>query len=520
MNRALAPLTQSYVARLARMNPLAQAAISLGVLVLLTLLLVNVRPLVRQTTAELLYILLVLVSATTFGRWPSMLVGSIAALAFNFFFVPPYSAFGFNAPEDALRLVTFLSVALLVSTLASRAQAQALMAQQRATELSALYNLSQAISADIDLNRTLPTIARTSLELLSVTACTILLYDEQGQLVERTSVGHVPPAAATLDVPIRTEQRNFGLLRVARQQAQPALNDEEHEMLETVAAQAALVLERARLSAESTQVQALAASDQLKSTLLTSVSHDLRTPLAVIKGAVTGLLDESIPWDSEARRDLLASVNEETDHLNRLVGDLLEMSRIEAGALSHARTWLDFDELIVTVADQMQRRSPNHCLVLAVPNDLPLVQGNYAQLERVVINLLQNAVNYSPSGSPVEVRAQALESHDAGPQHANPASACYLLVEVADHGPGIPEPLKHQIFDKFVRAAPPERHAEGSGLGLAICKGLIEAHGGRIWAENLPRGGARFSFTLPVPANAPTVLEDVSPHTKAQETAL
>jgi two-component system sensor histidine kinase KdpD len=213
----------------------------------------------------------------------------------------------------------------------------------------------------------------------------------------------------------------------------------------------------------------------------------------VIKGAVTNLLDDSVDWDSAARRDLLNAINDQSDCLNRLVGNLLEMSRIDAGAEMPARSSQDIGELVADVVNRMRSRLAAHPVTINIPADLPAVQVSYTQIDQVLTNLLENAVKYTPEGTPIMIAAGV--ERDS------------VWIEVCDHGPGIPAGLSTRIFEKFVRVTGPERHADGMGLGLAICKGIIELHRGRIWAENLPAGGARFIFTLPLyaPANGAAV---------------
>lgn len=464
-------------------TPVPQAALSLLGVALLTALMVTLHSVIHSATAALLYILAVLLSGMAFGLSASLAVALLASIVFTYFFIPPYGGFGISSVEDAVRLVVFLSVALLVSSLASRARRQAQTAAQRATELTALYQLSQTLEAEVEVDRILPILARAATQILAVPGCQLLLVDEQGQPVRRAAAGEIDNAASQEEVPIRAGQRDLGLLRVTRCSPDTPLTAVEHKLLQTIAAQAGLVLERVRLSEVAGQARALAESDRLKSTLLSMVSHDLRTPLAVVKGLVTSLLDQSITWTDELRRELLTTINEETDRLNRIVGELLEMSRIEAGAISTARSWQDLDELIVAVVEELRPRLRTHPLRLDVPSDLPWVRISYAQIEQVLRNLLENAAHYTPAESPIEVWARA--------------EGEAVRVEVRDRGPGVPDKLREQIFEKFVRAAAAERHAEGTGLGLAICKGLIEAHGGKIWVENRPGGGATFSFTLP-----------------------
>ena len=249
----------------------------------------------------------------------------------------------------------------------------------------------------------------------------------------------------------------------------------------------------------------------LEDSLLSSVSHDLRTPLMVIKAAVTGLLQEELQWDEALRRETLQDINEETDRLTTLVSALLEMSRIQGGALHLQTEWCDLAEIIHTALDRLQKVTACHQVVYDVPSPLPLVQGDFMQLDRVLSNLIENAVKYSPGGTEIRVTV-AVEGEEA-------------QVSVLDQGYGVPPEERERIFEKFYRVkqrwastlhdgdvmAPRDGLAErarpplagGSGLGLAICRGIVLAHRGRIWVEARPEGGSRFVFTLPVDPLAP-----------------
>jgi two-component system sensor histidine kinase KdpD len=251
--------------------------------------------------------------------------------------------------------------------------------------------------------------------------------------------------------------------------------------------QAASVIERARLRRESLQIELLKRTDALRAALLSSVSHDLRTPLSSIKAAASSLLQEDVQWDEEARRSFALAIEHEADRLNRLVGNLLDMSRIEGGALKPEKEWYPVDELIHDVLDHMQPVLQERTVQTHLPDDLPPVELDYLQMDQVLTNLIENAVRYTPPESPIEVSAQI-----DGEQ---------MVISVADRGPGIPQADKERIFDKFYRVLGTQRNVAtipGSGLGLAVSKGLVEAHGGHIWVEDRPGGGSIFRFTLPV----------------------
>jgi two-component system sensor histidine kinase KdpD len=475
------------------MNPfhswsLAQRyGMSMTSVALTTLLLIQL-PSLHQANIALLYLLVVLISATTIGLGPAMLASVLAFLGFNFFFVAPLHTFTVADSQDVVRLLTFLAVAIIASSLAGRARDQADTAQRSATELATLYGLSQTISAEVATDRILHVVAQTTAHLLNVPVCAVLLYDD-GRLTERARSGDSPPEPSRqVDTFLRIGPRVLGVLRVTQRALDDPLTKAEQGHLEMIASQVVLALERARLTEEANQARTLAEAERVKGGLLSSVSHDLRTPLAVIKGAVTDLLDDAVAWDSAARYDLLHAINEEADRLNRLVGNLLEMSRIESGAQPPTRSSQDIGELVANVVNRMAPRLAAHPITIDIPADLPAVQINYTQIDQVLTNLLENAVKYTPADTPIAI--------EAGVERDT------MRIEVRDHGPGIPAGLSTRIFEKFVRVAGPERHADGMGLGLAICKGMIDMHQGRIWAENLPDGGARFIFTLPLHAPA------------------
>jgi two-component system sensor histidine kinase KdpD len=458
--------------------------LGVGSVLLLTLLLAQAPISLEVADTALLYLLAVFVIAATFGRWPAIVASLLAFVAFNFFFVAPHFTLTIAAPRDRLSLVTFLVVAVSASGLAGRVRREATRAQERTRELTTLYGLSQAISAEVDLDRILPLVAHTTCSLLRVPHCRILLYDAQGIKVLRAEAGAAPMPVRYVDAVLKVDARVLGVLEVAQRALAETLSTDERAQVDVLASQIVLVVERARLVQEASAARAFAESDRLKSVLLASISHDLRTPLALIKGAVTNLLDDSVAWDDQTRRELLQTANDETDRLNRLVGNLLEMSRIEAGALPHTRTWQDVGELLELVVARLRARLATHPLQVSIAADLPLVAINATQIDQALTNLLENALLHTPPDTPIAVTARRV--------------ADTLQVVVEDAGPGIPAGMAPHIFERFVRGTGAERHAAGSGLGLAIARGLVEAHGGRLWATNRPEGGAAFTVALPI----------------------
>jgi two-component system sensor histidine kinase KdpD len=251
--------------------------------------------------------------------------------------------------------------------------------------------------------------------------------------------------------------------------------------------QAVTVIEQGRLRNETLHMKLLQQTDKLRSALLSSVSHDLRTPLSTIKTSVTSLLVAEMQWDDEARLGFLAAIEREVDRLNSLVENLLDMSRIEAGELHPEKVWYPLDELVLDTVDRMRFRLEGRTISTHFPDHLPPVELDYVQIDQVITNLLENVISHTPAGSPLDICISMQEAQ--------------LLVQVADRGPGIPLSEQTSVFDKFYRIAG-EAQAAGSprglGLGLAICRELVEAHSGRIWVEPRDGGGAMFCFTLPV----------------------
>lgn len=249
--------------------------------------------------------------------------------------------------------------------------------------------------------------------------------------------------------------------------------------------QTSAIIERARLHQENLQVEILQRTDALRASLLSSVSHDLRTPLSSIKAAASSLQQKDIEWDDEARQSFAATIEREADRLNRFVGNLLDMSRIEGGALKPEKEWYPIDELLRDVIGHMQLPLNGRKVELHIPEHVPPIELDYLQIDQVVTNLVENAIRYTPASSPLEIGIEV--------------SSTFVTISVADHGPGIPIEDRERIFDKFYRVLGTSRKGTiGSGLGLAVCRGLIEAHGGHIWVDNRNGGGAIFRFTLPI----------------------
>ncbi|HLJ80707.1 MAG TPA: ATP-binding protein, partial [Ktedonobacterales bacterium] len=274
--------------------------------------------------------------------------------------------------------------------------------------------------------------------------------------------------------------------------------DPHRELFAAFCDQIALALERTTLQRQAINAEILQESDRLKNALLGSVTHDLRTPLASIKAAASSLLQPEITWSDVSRRELLTAIDTGADRLNRLVSNLLDLSRLEAGVAAPMKDWYLIGDVIATVLDQLDLtgQTVDHRVVVDMSPDVPLVPMDYGQIEQVLTNLVENALKYSPAGSEICIQARTLASAE-------------LEVCVTDAGIGIPANELDAVFDKFYRVQhvrlpwATERPPIGTGLGLAICRNIIQAHGGRIWAESRPGKGSTFIFTLPIPADGP-----------------
>lgn len=429
----------------------------------------------------LFYLLPVGVSAM-WGLGPGVAAAICAFLAFNFFFIPPYYTFGVHRTQDVLVLIVFFVVALAISQLVGRAQSSRAMAEAREREATYLYTLTTSLAglrAETDIAHTLADHLRDILYPASVE----VVIQPPGHAPAATSPSPSDsPAADRPDhvVPLATPRGRMGEIRL--RQSRP-LSEMEERLLHATANQGALAVERMALAQAETRAEVLGESDRLKSALLSSVSHELRTPLSTIKAAATSLRSGDVPWESGARAELLAAIDEEVDLMNRLIGNLLDMSRIESGAFKPKREWNIMGEIINGVAARMQRAAQRHRLDIDAPDDLPLAPVDYVQMEQLFTNLISNSLKYAPPGTTICVCARA--------QDANT-----LAVQVSNEGPHVPPEHLERIFDKFYRVTAADR-VTGTGLGLSICKGIVEAHGGRLWAENLP-GRFAFNFTLPL----------------------
>jgi len=459
----------------------------------------------------MVYLVGTVIVAARVGRGPSILVSILSVALFDFFFVQPHLTLAVRDSEYLVTFAVMLMVSLVISTLTTRIKRQAKAARVRERHTASLYAMSREL-ANSRGTEALIQIAAQHIGDIFDARVSVLLADREGRLqtgsgsdanemavaqwvYERGQIaGHgteTLPGARGIYLPLRGSEHAIGVMGLYLNDVQRLQSPDQRYLLETFASQTALALERAHLAEEAERVRLQVETEQLRSSLLSSVSHDLRTPLASITGAASGLLDDDGSLAPQARRELAQLAYEEAERLNRLVGNLLDMTRLEAGVRIE-KEWQSLEEVIGIALNRLDARLHDHPLMISLPPDLPLIACDSLLIEQVLVNLVENAIKYTPAGTPIELAVQT-ENHG-------------VRVEVADHGPGLPPGTEQRVFDKFYRAQPDS--VRGAGLGLAICQGIIQAHGGRIWAENRPEGGAIFRFVLPIEGEPPEVKTD------------
>jgi two-component system sensor histidine kinase KdpD len=440
-----------------------------------------------HTVLSLLYLLPVVMCSLLWGLGPGALSAMTSFLALNYFFIPPYYTLVVHRTQDLLVLIVFLGVSITVGLLVGRVSKSLAEATAREHEAIHLYELIMHLAGLQDEQEIVSGLAEQTLITLHASRVDIVVealgeYPARHvKLEDRAQIVSEADNTPTIIIPLQSMRGFMGEIKVWR--AGSTLSKSEERLLDTFASQGVLTIERVRLSKAASRARLLEESDRFKSSLLSSVSHELRTPLATIKAAVTSLRSETVEWDTEARHDLLAAMEEETDHLNQLVSNLLNMSRIEAGALKPERNWNSLAEILSSALERMRTQIEKHRVEVDVSPDLPLLPVDYFQIEQVFINLLSNSTKYSPEGTLIKICAFQVNEY-------------LLQTTVSNQGPQVAQENLDRIFDKFHRVTAADK-VTGAGLGLSICKGIIEAHGGHIWAENLEHGFA-FTFTLPL----------------------
>ncbi len=479
---------------------IVSAAVGIGVLL---------KEFLHVTSVALVLLSAVVLVSARQGLWPSILASGLAFLAFNYFFIEPLYTFTIAAPENFVALFFFLASAIFVSNLAGRTRAEVFIARRRARITGELYSFSQKLARIVELDDLMWAIAHQIALMLRVHV--VLLLPDGDRVVVRA--GFPPedrleeadlaaakwswehdqaagrgadtlPGGKRLFLPLRTARGAIGVIGIDRDEPGPLFSPEERRLLDALLDQAAVAIERISLAERADQAQVVAQTERLRSALLSSISHDLRTPLASILGAATSLRTFGGSYDLASRDDLVRTIEDEAERLDRFVSNLLDVTRLEGGRLDIRKELNDAEEIIGGALQRAGKVLANHLIELDLAPDLPMLELDGVLLEQAIFNLLDNASKYAPPGSAVCVRARRADDQ--------------TVIDVIDEGPGIPPDDLERVFDKFYRIPTADRQRAGTGLGLAISRGFIEAMGGRLVASNrTDRSGAVFTITFP-----------------------
>jgi two-component system sensor histidine kinase KdpD len=468
----------------------------------------------------LVFLMAVLASAVSGGLWPALFTSIGGALAFNFFFLPPLYTLDIDSPESVVAFVFFIGVAVVASNLAARVQRQAAAARERARTTEDLYLFSKKLAGTGTLDDVLWATAYQIATMLNVRVVILLPdgdtiavkagYPPDDTLVDadiaaaRWAWEHDRPAgrgadtlpgAKRLYLPLRTGRTAVGVVGLDNDRQGPLLSPEQQRLFDALAGQAALAIERVQLVADVDKAKLAVEADKLRSALLRSISHDLKTPLSAILGTASALRDFAATMPVADRADLLSTVIDEAERLNRFIANLLDMTRLESGAIESNASMQFVGDVIGTTLRRAAKIIAQHRIEVDVPSNLPMLKLDHVLFEQVLFNLLDNAAKYAPIGSTIRIQGWA----DGG----------FVVLQIIDEGPGIPENSLERIFNSFHRVEKTDSVRAGTGLGLSICRGFVEAMGGTIAASNRSdRPGAVFTIRMPIP-KGPTQVDQL-----------
>jgi two-component system, OmpR family, sensor histidine kinase KdpD len=474
---------------------------------------------------SLVFLMAVLASAIAWGLWPALFACALSVLGYNFFFIPPLYTFTIADPENVVALFFFLAVAIIVSNLTAATRSQIVSARTRAKTTAELYAFSRKVAGIGTLDDLLWATAYQISSMLKLHSVLLLpdkdadnltiasayppedVLDNADMAAARWCWEHNRPAGRCADtlpggkwlfLPLRTGSGPVGVIGIDRDEPGPLLTPDERRLLDALADQAAVAIERVSLARGLAETRVLAETERLRAALLTSISHDLRTPLASIIGTASSLRGYSDKYDPRERDELLATLQGEAERLNRFVGNLLDMTRLESGAIKLELELFDIADIIGATLQHAAGVLGEHRVEVEIAPDLPMLRIDPMLFEQVLFNLLDNAAKYAPLGTRIDLRARR--------------DGDVVAIEVIDEGPGIPPSDLERVFDKFYRVQAQDRQRAGTGLGLAICRGFIEAQGGLIVAGNRQdRAGAVLTIRMPVPQGA-EIREPVAAH--------
>ncbi len=480
---------------------------SLALVAATTLLSTLAMPFLSPINLVMLYLLAVVLAAARLGLRPAILTAALGVLAFDFFFIPPRFTLKVEDTEYVLTFFGLFIVGVVISSLVAKARDRAEVLRERELQTESLYYLSRDLAAAVDRESIMAAVLKNISETLQAQLAVLVPQAEQMEILaiskglvldvkelavadwafrNRREAGigtETLGSAELLYLPLITSACFLGVLGIKLEKLADYHSPHNRRLLDAFATQISLAMERVQLAEQAEQTQILQARETLERALLNSISHDLRTPLVSIIGALSSLRDENIQIDDRRRRDLLTGAWDEAERLNRFVGNLLDMTRLEAGEMGLRKEPCDVQDLIGCALAVLEPKLAGREVGVKLAEGLPLVSMDMVLMSQVLVNLLDNALKYSPPGSSLEITA-----HTHGRQ---------LFIEVLDRGPGIPEHDLQRIFDKFYRLPVPEG-VSGTGLGLSICKGIVEAHDGKIRAGRRSGGGLRIVIQLPL----------------------
>lgn len=463
----------------------------------------------------MLYLLGVVISAIALGRGPAIAAALLSVGAFDFLFVPPRFTFRVSETRYLVTFAVMFTVAVITGTLTARLRDQRERALVRERRIGSLHRLSQDLALRGGSGEVLEAAVSRIAELLEVKVAAVLPDGQgiakfaagdptvleaepdraaaQSALIHGRAVGFLPGATGGsrgVHIPLIAGTKVNAVLSLSVPNPEALLDPERMEMIRSYSSLTALALERCRLAEDARQVQAQIDAERARSALLSSVSHDLRTPLAAITGAASALRDDAGEIGETTRQELAQTISDEATRLNRLIGNLLDMTRLESGTLRVRKEWHSLEEVVGASLTRLEPELGDRQVQVSIAPDLPLIPMDDVLFEQVVRNLVENAHKYASGRHPIDIRA----SIDGGD----------LQLEVADRGEGLAAGEEHRVFEKFYRGSLAASRS-GAGLGLAICRGIVGAHGGTIVAANRPGGGAQFTVRLPLDGTPPTI---------------
>jgi len=472
-----------------------------------------IQPIFGIENVDLVFLTAVVSVAVRFGLWPSMLASVAASLCYNFFFLPPVYTFTITDPTNVAAFFFFMLIAILVSNVAARVRTQAVTATGRIRTTESLYAFSRKLAGTATLDDVLWATAYQIALMLKVRVVLLLPEDE----MLTVKAGYPPedqldkadlaaanwawandrtagrgsdtlPGAKRLFLPMRTGRGLIGVIGIDDDRTGPLLTPDARRLLDALVDQGALAIERVLLVEDMDQVKRTVESDRLRSALLTSISHDLKTPLASVLGAASTMRDLGSRLSEFEKRDLLATVIDESERLNRFIANLLDMTKLESGAVVPNSMRQDIGEIVGSVLRRASKILAHHKVSLDLAADMPMLELDAVLFEQVLFNLLDNAAKYAAAGTTISIRSQRDKKS--------------MTLQIIDEGDGIPETELESVFDKFYRAQKGDHVRPGTGLGLAISRGFVEAMRGTISATNrTDRSGAVLTIRLPIPAN-------------------